>query len=134
MDIGVKVKVRDEFKDLHVMTVEKYRVASARLYDQAVVELEAGDLVQASEKFWGAAAQTLKSIAQSRGWEHDSHAHFFHIVRRLEDESGDSDISDFFISARALHTNFYEDWMSKARIRAKADDVRRLIERLEGVW
>ena len=44
-------------------TVEEYRTAAHTLYDQAMVELEAGDLRQASEKFWGAAAQVLKSFA-----------------------------------------------------------------------
>ena len=45
-------------------TAEEYRTAAHQLYDQALVELEAGDLRQASEKLWGAAAQVLKSSAK----------------------------------------------------------------------
>ena len=37
---------------------------------QAFEELEKGDLSQASEKGWGAAAQMLKAIAQEGGWDH----------------------------------------------------------------
>ncbi len=111
-------------------TAQKYRATSATLYDQALVELEAGDLIQSSEKFWGAAAQSLKSIAERRGWEHNSHAHFFRIVRHLVDETGDREISRFFVSANALHANFYENWMDEVEIRERADHVRRLTERL----
>ena len=48
-------------------TAEEYRTAAHQLYDQALVELEAGDLRQASEKLWGAAAQVLKSSAKPPG-------------------------------------------------------------------
>ena len=40
-------------------TAEEYRTASSTLFDQAMVELDAGDPRQASEKLWGAAAQAL---------------------------------------------------------------------------
>ena len=38
-------------------TAEQYKSTSTHLYDQAMVELDAGDLLQASEKLWGAAAK-----------------------------------------------------------------------------
>ena len=37
------------------------------MLDQANAELETGDLRQASEKGWGAAAQIVKAAAQNRG-------------------------------------------------------------------
>ena len=58
-------------------TSERYRSAAHTLYDQALVELEAGDLRQASEKFWGAAAQAMKAVTTRRGWEHKTHAHAY---------------------------------------------------------
>ncbi len=114
-------------------TAERYQTVSATLFDQAQIELDAGDLIQASEKFWGAAAQALKAIAQQRGWEHDSHAHFYRIVRNIVDETGDKDIATLFNAANALHVNFYEHWMKKDEIMPLADQVRQLVERLDAV-
>ncbi len=112
-------------------TSERYRTAAHTLYDQALVELEAGDLRQASEKFWGAAAQAMKSVASRHGWEHKTHAHAYGVVNNLKQLTGDRQIRVLFSHADALHTNFYEDWMDEADVRTYAADVRLLIERLE---
>ena len=114
-------------------TSERYRSAAHTLYDQALVELEAGDLRQASEKFWGAAAQAMKAVATRRGWEHKTHAHAYQVVNNLTRLTGDRQIREWFNHADALHTNFYEDWMDAADIRSYADDVSQLISRLEEV-
>lgn len=111
-------------------TTEGYQAVSARLFDQAQVELDAGDLVQASEKFWGAAAQALKAIAQDRGWDHSSHAHFYVIVRNLVDETGDRELVELFGAANLLHINFYEHWYEEIEIRNLAPKVRELLDRL----
>ena len=42
------------------MTTQTYQQASQRFLAQAKEELAAGDLLQASEKGWGAAAQMLE--------------------------------------------------------------------------
>ena len=81
---------------------------SVTLFDQAHAELDACDLIQASDKFWGAAAQALKAIAQERGWDHGSHAHFCVIVRNLVDETEDHQLVELFGAANLLHINFYE--------------------------
>ena len=47
---------------------------------QADEELGRGDYLQASEKAWGAAVRAVKSVAERRGWEHDSHRHMFVIT------------------------------------------------------
>lgn len=46
---------------------QAYQNASRSLLAQGFAELARGDLRQASEKGWGAAAQMLKSIAEQRG-------------------------------------------------------------------
>ncbi len=114
-------------------TAEEYRTAAHQLYDQALVELEAGDLRQASEKFWGASAQVLKSFAESRNLEHDSHSHAYRVIREAVNASGDPDVGEWFKQAEALHGNFYEDWMVESEIRSSAEDVRRLIEVVERI-
>ena len=47
------------------VTTQAYQQASQRFLDQAKQELATGDLLQASEKGWGAAAQMIKAIAES---------------------------------------------------------------------
>ena len=50
------------------MATQKYNTASRQLLAQARAELDQGDIRQASEKGWGAAAQMVKTVAQARGW------------------------------------------------------------------
>lgn len=115
-------------------TAEEYRTASTTLYDQAMVELDAGDLRQASEKLWGASAQALKSLAERRGWRHGSHGEFYRIMRRLRDEFEDPDIMALrFDAATQLHINFYENWLEEADIRTRAGHVYRFVEDLARV-
>ena len=112
---------------------ERYRSAAHTLYDQGIVELEAGDLRQASEKFWGATAQVLKSFAEKKGLEHDSHSHAYRVIREAVKESRNPEVGEWFKQAEALHGNFYENWMVEAEIRSSANDVRRLIEVVERI-
>ena len=114
-------------------TAEEYRTAAHQLYDQALVELEAGDLRQASEKLWGAAAQVLKSFAEKHDLEHDSHSHAYKVIREAVRESRNPDVGEWFKHAEALHGNFYENWMIESEIRSSAADVRRLIDAVERV-
>ncbi len=111
-------------------TAEQYRTASTTLYDQALVELDAGDTRQASEKLWGAAAQALKSLAERRGWPHGSHAHFYRIMSSIEGEINDPTVRQHFASANELHINFYEHWLDEDQIRRRAFDVESFIAQL----
>ena len=114
-------------------TSERYRSAAYTLYDQAMVELEAGDLRQASEKFWGAAAQAMKALAERKGWRHRSHRHFKQNLDRMRERLDYEDLIRWFGAAELLHINFYEDHSSLENIRIHAEDVRLLIERLETI-
>ena len=114
-------------------TSERYRSAAHTLYDQAMVELEAGDLRQASEKFWGATAQVLKSFAEKRGLEHDSHPHAYTVIREAVRASRNPEVGEWFKHAEALHGNFYQNWMVESEVRSSAADIRPLIEAVEGI-
>ena len=114
-------------------TAERYQVVSETLLDQAYAELDAGDLIQASEKFWGATVQALKAVAQERGWEHGSHAHFYAIVRNLVDETGDHHLVELFGAANLLHINFYEHWLEEIEIRTFTHQVQELLGRLAAI-
>ncbi len=96
-----------------------------------MVELESGDLPQASEKLWGASAQALKSLAERRGWRHGSHSEFYKIMRRIRDEVADPDLMNRnFDTANHLHVNFYENRLDEVDVRMRAKDVRDFIDTL----
>lgn len=106
------------------MTTEThYRSAATQLLAQARQELARGDVRQASEKGWGAAAQAVKAVAEARGWEHKTHAALFINVDRLTDETGNGEFNSLFHYANSLHINFYENWMSAQMVKAGLDRV-----------
>ena len=114
-------------------TATDYQAGSRAMMAQSHVELAAGDLQQASEKAWGAAAQMLKAVAQARGWEHDRHRHLHRIASRLRAETGDRDIYRVFNTAGALHENFYENQMAVQDIDEALQDIERLLDKLEAI-
>ncbi|MCY3580541.1 MAG: PaREP1 family protein [bacterium] len=106
---------------------------SQKLLVGARRHLAEGDLLQASEKGWGAAAQMVKSVAEARGWPHKSHHHLWRTISRLAKETGDAGIQTGFASASALHTNFYEGWMVVGNVVRYLDQVEDLLLKLESL-
>ena len=115
------------------MTTQKYRQDSRTLLAQARRELTIGDVRQASEKGWGAAAWMLKAIAEQRGWEHGKHRHLSRVASRLRAETGDRDIYRWYQVTDALHGNFYEDETAPEDIDDSLNDVEWLLDKLEPV-
>ena len=111
--------------------VEYHTETAQTFLAQARAELENGDLVQASEKGWGAAAQIVKATAEQRGWRHQSHRNLFEVVERLSEETGDRTLIDLFQVASALHLNFYEGWQTQGMIDRGLGGVEALVRRIE---
>ena len=96
---------------------------------QAFEELDKGDLPQASEKGWGAAAQMVKAVAQERGWRHYSHVSLRHVMDRLYRETGDEELRRQFHFANVLHGNFYENRYSSAVIEDRLRRVEQFVSK-----
>ncbi len=92
-----------------------------------------GDLEQASEKLWGAAAQMVKAVAEKRGWSHHGHRDFFRVVSRLDQELGDPTLRDLFHVANSLHSNFYEHWMTRDYFESGLEKIQEFVAKLETV-
>ena len=112
-------------------TTTDYRANSRAMMAQSHAELAQGDLQQASEKGWGAVAQMMKAVAETRGWEHGRHRHLHRIASRLRAETGDGDIRRLFNTAGGLHENFYENQLTVEDIEQDLADVERLLQKLE---
>jgi len=112
------------------MTALEYLQLSQKTLQDAEVLLARGDYHQASEKFWGATAVIVKAIADQRGWPHGSHRELNRALSRLAQEVGRRELIRSFGLANALHTNFYEDWLTSEQVTELAASVRELLEEL----
>ena len=112
--------------------VANHTETSERFLRHAGEQYERGDLPQASEKAWGAVAHYVKSVAKQRGWSNRSHSDLSDIVVDLAQETEDpSRILNLYRSVGALHTNFYENWLSDSVVGGGIEDAVELISRLE---
>ncbi len=112
-------------------TAEEHLVTSHELLAKAEESVGQDDLLQASEKGWGAAAHMVKGLAQKRGWQHNGHRELYIAVNRLAQDTGDRGIRTLFNSASALHSNFYENWMPKEMVEDSLIQVREFLVKLE---
>jgi hypothetical protein len=116
-------------------TVEsaKHRDASRVLLANAQIELDRGDLLQASEKAWGALAHYVKSVVEARGWENQSHSAVMRIAQALASVAqAPGRQRERLRSARSLHVNFYEDEQDAESVQGGINDVTKLVGALKG--
>ncbi len=110
----------------------QYHDATGReLLARARAVLAEDDLLQASEKGWGAAAQMVKAVAEARGWRHNSHRDLYRAIDALAAEADDPQLLRLFNSAGALHANFYEGWMTRNSVDAGLAEVEQLVRKLD---
>jgi hypothetical protein len=93
--------------------------------------LAEGDLTQASEKGWGAAAVGVKAVATARGLNHSTHRQLWQVVQALANEAEDDEIRSDFAGANNLHTNFYEVWLDQQTVTSYLSQVERFVEKLD---
>lgn len=111
--------------------VENYLKLNDKYLKEGDALLEKGDYVQASEKFWGAAAEVIKAIAAKREVDIRSHGEMHRFITALSKELNDSELLRCFASASALHQNFYENWLTPEMVVDYADAVKSLVEKLK---
>ena len=70
--------------------------------------LAAGDLHQASEKGWGAAAHMAKAVALAQGWPYERHSQFHQVMNQARTLTGNDRVRLLHGRADVLHVNFYE--------------------------
>ena len=105
-----------------------------RIYlTQAYEELERGDLAQAAEKGWGAAALLVKAAADERGLPHSTHGFLFRAVSVLASEEGDTAIGTAFTTASGMHVNYYEGGLDEEIVRENLTLINELVVKIEGM-
>ena len=101
------------------------------LLEQAREELEKGDVRQAAEKTWGAAALAVKAYAWWReGRRLVSHGDLWAYKRRMEAEIGEWIYSAWAI-AHSMHTCFYEGWCGREDVEKALREIAKLVGEVE---
>ena len=69
--------------------------------------LAVGDLHQASEKGWGAAAHMAKAVAEAQGWTYDRHSDFSWVINQAFLKTGNDRMRELRGIPNDLHGNYY---------------------------
>ena len=109
---------------------EKHTRLAEKLMRDASREIAEGELVQGSEKLWGAASQALKAYCASHGKPHGKYAQRRHAALELTDEREDDSIRLAFKLAESCHANFYNDWMEQEDLDSHVADIRTFVDKI----
>ena len=114
-------------------SVADYREQSREFLDRGRGYLANGDLHQAAEKGWGAAAWMAKAAAEAQGWKYSRHDEFFTVMYKAQDLSGDGRVRAFGNTANTLHGYYYtrKRFLRPEIIGASLDDMEMLLDILQ---
>ena len=106
----------------------RYVKAALELLDQVRVELDRGNLRQASEKIWGACALAVKAYAYARdGRRITFHGELWRYSEVLAGDLGDW-VAASWAHANSMHTNFYEGWATRWHVEKALRAVEKLVK------
>ena len=112
---------------------ERYEEISRHLLEQAQEELDKGDILQASDKVWGAMAHAVKAVCQHMGWNHHAHNHLRAAANYVFAEFGRDDLMLVFGYLEALHANYYEHQWEADEIRTGITNATTVIREMAGL-
>ena len=92
--------------------------------------LVAGNLHQASEKGWGAAAHMAKAVAVAQGWEYETHSDFSEVMNQARQLTNNPRIRQIRSVANELHINYYKRkrHLNAGAIREDLEEIAELLE------
>ena len=110
-----------------------YAAQAREFLERSRVYLADGQLHQASEKGWGAAAHMAKAVALGQGWRYKTHADFSVVMNGARQRLGDDRIRTLKAVASDLHSDFYrrKRFLDAEIIDKNLDSVAELVGLLE---
>ena len=110
-------------------TEARHREISDQSLEQARQVYRRGDLLQASEKAWGALSHYISAMSVERGWPAKTHRQTVDNARRILGEHPTPEpYLRLFKSVRPLHANFYQEILDARDVEEGIRDVRRLVD------
>ena len=110
--------------------IEVYIDLFKKFLDEARSYAEKGDIVQASEKYWGAITSLLNIVGELKSMPHNKHSDYWDIVEVIATEAGGR-IIDLYGVAERLHANFYHNFIRQENFEHYKMRVEELIEMLK---
>ena len=89
-----------------------------------------GDILQASEKLWGAASHVVIAEMKSRGVDVKTHRAMVQAVEDLAVEFNEPSLANEFAVARYFHSSFYNGTMETHEFIADRPKVHRFVEKM----
>ena len=109
----------------------EYIESARELLQQSRDELGKGNVRQAAEKVWGAAALAVKAYAWWReGRRLTSHGELWEYKRAVQKEIGEW-IHNAWMNAVGMHVCFYEGWCAEEEVEKALKEVARLVTEVE---
>ena len=114
--ISSKVKQSHSIPTSTRITITSEHIETARRFlIDADREFEQGDLLQASEKLWGAASHVVLAEMRRRGIAPSGHKATIDAVELIGEDYEDPSLRPLFTSAEMLHANFYHGFLDAER-------------------
>ncbi len=105
----------------------EYIEAAEELLGEAREELSKGNVRQAAEKLWGAAALAVKAYAYWReGRRLASHRELWEYTRVLRRDLG-RQVYNAWNAGQAMHTCFYEGWCTEEHVENALEEIEKLV-------
>ena len=110
-------------------TAEQHLSISNQFLEHADDEFRKGELLQASEKAWGAVSHYANYVARQRGWPLGSHAHMMDNIRKTfrRDPANATHYRRLLRSIESLHANFYQAFLDEESVGEGIEDAKELI-------
>ena len=110
--------------------VEDYAQQSRQFLERARSYVADGDLHQASEKAWGAAAHMAKAVAAANGWTYDKHSDYSVVLNNAWLQTGDDRIRELRGIPNDLHGYYYvrKRFLNAKVIAADIESVAELVD------
>lgn len=110
---------------------QEYIEVALELVEKAREELARGDIRQASEKIWSAAALAVKAYAYWKGGRRlSSHGELWEYTQVLRRDLGRW-VYGSWAYANAMHTCFCEGWCVKEHVESAIEDVEKLVKAIK---
>ncbi len=112
---------------------DSYAAICQRLLRQAQEKLHIGDLIQASEEGWGAAAHAIKSVAEKWGWYHQRHYPLNAVVGFIAYERSREDLVTLYLHPTTMHFNYYEHELEADQVQTARNATKVFVDELEKI-
>ena len=112
-----------------MLTQEHAGIAKAFL-EEADREFAEGDVLQASEKMWGAASHAIMAVAMQRGQDCGTYPQIVKVGYRIAEELDDHKLRLGMVSAQYLRGNSQHGYLETEEYEEPAGFVRVFVERM----